>query len=139
MNAPLVSGAAVLKDRRGGLFDEPILNHGPFPFGKSPPDCLSSTHVSGDPQYQYRPGGTDWAKLFSSPEAADRWFSVHDPEGVAWGTRSTKLLEVTPFGSMWTSRKKMPIRTGSGLSLRKWRPKAGLEGSIGGAEFGNIR
>jgi hypothetical protein len=40
-------------------------------------------YFSGDPQH--RPGDTDWAKLFSSPEAADRWFSVHDPEGVAWG------------------------------------------------------
>jgi hypothetical protein len=48
-------------------------------------------YFSEDPQY--RPGDTDWAKLFSSPEAADRWFSVHDPEGVAWGYTLNEVPE----------------------------------------------
>lgn len=29
-------------------------------------------------------GDPDWAKVFASAEAADRWFDTHDPEGVAW-------------------------------------------------------
>jgi hypothetical protein len=53
-------------------------------------------YFSGDPQC--RPGDTDWARLFSSAEAADRWFNVHDPEGVAWGYT---LDEVPGSNSVW--------------------------------------
>lgn len=43
-------------------------------------------------------GHKDQLKVFASPEAADRWFDEHDPEGVAFeypveGTETRKPRE----------------------------------------------
>lgn len=73
-------------------------------------------------------GDAEWMKVFTSADAADRWFKQHDPEGLPGSTKSKAVRGNRPSGSMLPTRARGRSETppGPGCSPPSRRPRNGL-------------